>query len=135
MTPCLRTLLILALGALTADHSSAQTSRDEIARDIEPVLANPYATGLLVFDVEPKSQAEKAGLRRGDILTHYDAQPVSTTTELTELRGLPRRRSDSRSRFSCSAAKKNLMRIWIRRRSAFVSSRCAGRAARALAAF
>lgn len=59
--------------------------RLETARILEPILANPPCSGLLVFEVEPGSQAEKAGLMPGDILTDYDGQPVSSIAELSEL--------------------------------------------------
>ena len=64
---------------------TGQTPREEIAERIGPVLANPPATGLLVFDVQSGSQSATAGLAIGDILTHYDGEPLETTFQLTQL--------------------------------------------------
>lgn len=51
---------------------------------IETIRQLP-ATGLLVFDVVPKSQAEQADIRVGDIITHYDGQPVAKHQDLSSL--------------------------------------------------
>ena len=63
----------------------AQTPREELARTVAPVLREPPATGLLIFEVVPGSQCAKAGLQVGDIITHYDGQPVKTVADLSQL--------------------------------------------------
>ncbi|MGL5095904.1 MAG: PDZ domain-containing protein, partial [Planctomycetia bacterium] len=59
--------------------------RDAAAKIIAKVLAKPVADGLLVFEVEPNSQADREGLKVGDVVTHYDAQPVTDLGELSKL--------------------------------------------------
>lgn len=77
----------LATGLLgqNAAIANRDVERAAIAGKIAPVLANPPATGLLIFGIEPNSQAAKAGLQLGDILTIYDAQPVESTSALSQL--------------------------------------------------
>lgn len=65
--------------------ASAQATRQEIERAIAPVLANPPATGLLIFEVGEGTQAAKAGFRPGDVLTHYDGRPVETLDDLSKI--------------------------------------------------
>lgn len=60
-------------------------TRDQVATAIAPILAHPPATGLLIHEVAADSQAEKAGLRVGDVLTHYDGQSVETLGDLITL--------------------------------------------------
>jgi hypothetical protein len=93
----LGTLVTLVLGTAAVSAQDAQPApkdapnsadaqrRIETARVLEPILANPPCSGLLVFEVEPGSQAERAGLKPGDILTTYDGQPVASIGELSEL--------------------------------------------------
>ncbi len=54
-------------------------------RSLVGVLQQLPATGLLVFDVVPQSQAEQADIRVGDIITHYDGQPVAKHQDLSSL--------------------------------------------------
>jgi hypothetical protein len=65
-------------------EAAAPSDREGLATAIAPVLAKPSATGLLLFDVVEKSQAQLAGFQVGDILTHYDGQSVATTGQLIE---------------------------------------------------
>lgn len=63
-----------------APHPAAEAQDD--ARALEQVLADPPATGVLVLMVVPGSQAEKAGLRAGDIITAYGMAPTPTVRHL-----------------------------------------------------
>jgi hypothetical protein len=69
------TLLTLSLFAADTDLRSTLAS----------ILAQAPATGLLIFDVLPESHAQHAGLQVGDILTHYDGQPIASHAELSAL--------------------------------------------------
>jgi hypothetical protein len=59
--------------------------REDLERRLAPVLADPPATGLLIFDVAPKSQADRADFEVGDVITHYDGQPVVSLAELSRI--------------------------------------------------
>ncbi|MFO0947689.1 MAG: PDZ domain-containing protein [Planctomycetota bacterium] len=74
-----------ANGQETVGSSKGPWSRDQVSAAIAPVLANPPATGLLIYEVTPDSQSSKAGLRIGDVLTHYDGQPVEYLSDLVTL--------------------------------------------------
>ena len=41
--------------------------------------------GVYVYQVVSGSAADKAGIRQGDIITEFDGQSVSTTSQLKEL--------------------------------------------------
>ena len=65
---------------------------EQFARDENPVLkseaevaliaVHPPAAGLLITYTAPNSQAEVAGIRRGDVITTYNGVPVSNLDEL-----------------------------------------------------
>ncbi|MGZ7080975.1 MAG: S1C family serine protease, partial [Thermoanaerobaculia bacterium] len=42
----------------------------------------PIETGVLVASTEPGSPAEQAGLRQGDVIVTYNAQPVASVDDL-----------------------------------------------------
>ena len=50
-------------------------------RDLEPEVAStfglPVKQGVIVAAVSPGSPAERAGLRRGDIITRVDDEPIA----------------------------------------------------------
>ena len=46
-------------------------------------LKEPY--GALITDVTPNSPAEKAGLKRGDVIIEYDGHPIEEMNELPRL--------------------------------------------------
>lgn len=77
--------VILPASGAIAQAPLADAEREEVAKQIKPVLANPPIDGLLIFHVEPKSQAERAGFQVGDIVTLYDGQPVTTVQQLVQL--------------------------------------------------
>jgi hypothetical protein len=60
-------------------------TREQIAARIEPVLRQPPVSGLLVYGVDPKSQAHRGQVRVGDILTGYDGQQLTSTRDLAKL--------------------------------------------------
>lgn len=97
---CLFTLLLvggigLPLASVTAAEtadsaSSAQLSNEELAvraetlRQTQPQLF-AGATGILVTEVIPHSQAVTAGLARGDILLGYAGHPINSIEDLISL--------------------------------------------------
>jgi len=54
-------------------QTAGETKRPE-ADPLDRVLADPAATGMVAMRIVPGSQAEKAGLRRGDILVAYQGE-------------------------------------------------------------
>jgi hypothetical protein len=83
--PRLSTVLCgLVLGVATT-VGAAEDPREKTARVIEPLLLNPPKSGLLVFDVLPKLQADRAGFRIGDIITEYDGRELRTTSQLQKI--------------------------------------------------
>jgi S1-C subfamily serine protease len=81
--PRLRSLLAQArpkLGAVVADAASQARKQPGIP-----------ASGAYVGDVRPGSVAERAGLRKGDVITALAGQPVRDASELHRLlRDVPR---------------------------------------------
>jgi serine protease Do len=57
-------------------------------RDIDKTLSQQYnlPVGLYIQDVTQFSPAEKAGLKRGDVITKFDGQKVTTFAEVTEIK-------------------------------------------------
>lgn len=81
-----RTLVVLISCVVICGAAwSAEPTREEIAAKVAPILHSPTIDGLLVFQVMPKSQAERAGIRIGDVITHYDGQAVMSLAELVQL--------------------------------------------------
>lgn len=72
--------IVLASAALAAEFP-----REGIEERVAAALKAPAATGLLVYYVEPGSQAAKASFEIGDILTDYDGQPVERADTLVKL--------------------------------------------------
>lgn len=70
----------LGIGSGFADDAGAPL-RDQLAPFLNPVPA----TGLLILEVVSGSNADQIGLRVGDIITHYDGQPVAQHAELSSL--------------------------------------------------
>lgn len=65
--------------------TAAQIRAEDWIPNALETLRRPPVTGLFVFEIVPGSTAEKAGIRIGDILTHYDGQAVATHLDLTRL--------------------------------------------------
>jgi serine protease Do len=56
-------------------------------RDIEPseATAQKLERGVLVDDVRPNSPAERAGLRKADVVTDFDGEPVRSARQFARL--------------------------------------------------
>jgi hypothetical protein len=78
----MRTIAVCFL--VTTTSLAAPPPGTSVATLIETLQRIP-AKGLLVFDVIEGSQAQRADIRVGDIITHYDGQPVSSHQELSQL--------------------------------------------------
>jgi len=59
-------------------------------RDLAEYLGFPKVTGIIINQVHEGSSAEKAGLKAGDILTHFDRSDLEAET-LRELRSVTRK--------------------------------------------
>jgi len=85
MSPKLIPATLIALLLCSPRWATGDASKEAIERSIAPVLQNVPVDGLLIFQVVPDSQSASAGFKVGDILTHYDGQPVASTRELSQL--------------------------------------------------
>jgi len=74
-----------AIFGLCASAAAIDDPREKTARVIEPLLRDPPKSGLLVFEVLPKLQADRAGFKVGDIITEYDGREVRTTAQLQRI--------------------------------------------------
>lgn len=59
-------------------------------QDVRPSAGKGRSEGAAIAEVAPDSPAEKAGLRRGDIVTRVDDRPIRTATQLRNKVGLAR---------------------------------------------
>jgi len=80
---------------------AADDVRERTAAVIEPILHDPPKSGLLVFEVLPNLQADRAGFKIGDIITEYDGREVRTTSQLQKLAEAASK--EGRSRLAVSA--------------------------------
>lgn len=77
--------VIQTVATVGAAPLAPRLERAELADLLAPILLDPPCDGMVVFEVVPGSQADREGIVAGDILTHYDGQPVGTTQALSEL--------------------------------------------------
>lgn len=104
-----RLLVLLAIGALACgasavaglapasvaraqedeDRSSGQGFLGVITQDLDESLRDSYdyrgSSGVLVSQVESGSAADRAGLRRGDIILRFDGKRVDSASDLSDL--------------------------------------------------
>lgn len=81
---------------ISAGFTSARSTSGEEAAGIQGVVANPRlaaalgaTSGVLVLDVQPRSQADSLGVRPGDVLVSLNGNPVvSIAPERTALKRL-----------------------------------------------
>ncbi len=57
----------------------------DIDRNLAEVYNLPKPEGALITQVTPKSAADLAGIKEGDIILNYNGQPIGRTTELINL--------------------------------------------------
>lgn len=59
----------------------------EVTKDLADAYGLPRPAGALIASVEPKSPADKAGLKPGDIVTQFDGNDISLSAELPQAVG------------------------------------------------
>lgn len=59
-----------------------------ITQEIAESMGHKNTDGALISDVSPGSPAEKAGLRRGDVVVEFDGEPIKEFTSLSKLVGI-----------------------------------------------
>src|SRR6185369_8234182 len=75
-----------AYHAASAQSSSSGGYVGVLLQDLNDDLRDSYnfkGAGVLISDVTDGSPADRAGLRRGDIVTSYRGRPVSSSADLT----------------------------------------------------
>lgn len=77
--------VIQTVATVATEPLAPRQDRAQLASLLAPILRDPPCDGLVVFEVVPGSQADREEVVAGDILTHYDGQPVGTTQALSEL--------------------------------------------------
>src|SRR6478735_8778251 len=83
----MRSLAIVGVSVLcvTSAARAFEDPREQTAKIIEPLLRDPPKSGLLIFQVLPKLQADRAGFQVGDIITEFDGREVRTTSQLQKI--------------------------------------------------
>ena len=79
-TPFVVTALLALVLVLPASTVSAE--EDAPADLVEKALVSPQATGLLVTDVVPETQAAQLGILPGDVIVVYDGHPTPSIAAL-----------------------------------------------------
>ncbi len=59
-----------------------------ITQEIAESIGHKSTDGALISDISPGSPAEKAGLRRGDVVVEFDGKPIKEFTSLSKLVGM-----------------------------------------------
>lgn len=83
-----------------------------IIQDITPEIAESLdlsdTKGALIADVSPDSPADKAGLKRGDVVTNFDGETIDEFSDLTKLVGVSKPNSDATITIIRDGAKKEI---------------------------
>lgn len=87
--------MVKAVVAQLEEHGTIRRGRLGVAiQDLTPDLAEslglPTLEGAMIAKVEPDSSAERAGLRKGDVVTAIDGHPVRGSADLRNRVGLAR---------------------------------------------
>lgn len=84
----------VAMGVVGQLRETGKVSRgwlgvaiQEVTRDLADAYGLPRPAGALITSVEPKSPADKAGLREGDIVTRFDGRDINLSAELPQAIG------------------------------------------------
>ena len=59
-----------------------------ITQEIAESIGHEGTDGALISDISPGSPAEKAGLKRGDVVVEFDGEPIKEFTSLSKLVGM-----------------------------------------------
>jgi serine protease Do len=79
-------LVMLAVPSLAAARGWLGVYTQEVTRDLRDAL-DLTGEGVLVSSVVPGSPADRAGLRKGDVIVSVDRRDVESPAELTEIIG------------------------------------------------
>ncbi len=110
---------------IAADATSVSVFLGVDVRDIDAVLAEqldiPGGIGVLINSVVPNSPAEKAGLKRGDVIVFLANRPVKNLSSLREVMVTLNAGDNVRLRY-IRAGKRDLVYVELVARSAFVKT-------------
>ena len=75
----------LRTGKISRGVIGVEISRDPLTKELAKELGLPNTNGAVVSSVTPDSPAEKAGLRRGDVIVEYNGRPVTDSDSLVNM--------------------------------------------------
>jgi serine protease Do len=75
----------LRVGKISRGVIGVEISRDPLTKDLAKELGLPNTNGAVISSVTSDSPAEKAGLRRGDVIVEYNGRPVTDSDSLVNM--------------------------------------------------
>ena len=75
----------LRTGKISRGVIGVEISRDPLTKELAKELGLPNTSGAVISSVSPDSPAEKAGLRRGDVIVEYNGRPVTDSDSLVNM--------------------------------------------------
>jgi serine protease Do len=75
----------LRTGKISRGVIGVEIGRDPVTKDLAKELGLPNTNGAVVSSVTPDSPAERAGLRRGDVIVEYNGRPVTDSDSLVNM--------------------------------------------------
>jgi serine protease Do len=75
----------LRSGKISRGVIGVEINRDPLTKDLAKELGLPNTSGAVISSVTPDSPADRAGLRRGDVIVEYNGRPVSDSDSLVNM--------------------------------------------------
>ena len=75
----------LRTGKISRGVIGVSISRDPLTKELAKELGLPNTSGAVVSSVTPNTPAERAGLKRGDVIVEYNGRPVTDSDSLVSM--------------------------------------------------